>query len=97
MWEQKGIVFALSNEGSRVRDVMMIKKNNIKGKDRRKDAWFSTMRSPYESVFSNQNKQIRYRGLEKVQFQVSICALVFNLKRVVALGYSKNRFSVCLE
>ena len=63
-----------------------IKKNNMKGKDRHKDRWLSAMRSPYERVFAHRNKRVRYRGLEKVQFQVGIRALVFNLKRVMALG-----------
>ena len=63
-----------------------IKKNNMKGKDHRKDGWLSAMRSPYERVFAHRNKRVRYRGLEKVQFQVGIRALTFNLKRVMALG-----------
>lgn len=66
-----------------------IKKNNMKGKDHRKDSWLSAMRSPYERVFAHRNKRVRYRGLEKVQFQVGIRALVFNLKRVMALGIQK--------
>ena len=63
-----------------------IKKNNMKGKDHRKDSWLSAMRSPYERVFAHRNKRVRYRGLKKVQFQVGIRALVFNLKRVMTLG-----------
>ena len=63
-----------------------IKKNNMKGKDRRKDSWLSAMRSPYERVFAHRNRRVRYRGLKKVQFQVGIRALVFNLKRVITLG-----------
>ncbi len=63
-----------------------IKKNNMKGKDRRKDSWLSAMRSPYERVFAHRNRRVRYRGLAKVQFQVGIRALVFNLKRVMTLG-----------
>lgn len=66
-----------------------IKKNNMKGKDRRKDGWLSAMRSPYERVFAHRNKRVRYRGLEKVQFQVGIRALVFNFKRVMALGIQR--------
>ena len=58
----------------------------MKGKDRRKDGWLSAMRSPCERVFAHRNKRIRYRGLEKVPFQVGIRALVFNLKRVMTLG-----------
>ena len=66
-----------------------IKKNNMKGKDRRKDGWLSAMRSPYERVFAHRNKRVRYRGLEKVQFQVGIRAFVFNLRRLMALGVQK--------
>ena len=66
-----------------------IKKNNMKGKDRFKDKWISAMRSPYERVFAHRNQRVRYRGLEKVQFQVGIRALTFNLKRLLALGVEK--------
>lgn len=66
-----------------------IKKNNMTGKDRRKDGWLSAMRSPYERVFAHRNRRVRYRGLAKVQFQVGLRALVFNLKRVMALGVQK--------
>ena len=66
-----------------------IKKNNMKGKDHRKDGWLSAMRSPYERVFAHRNKRVRYRGLKKVQFQVGMRALVFNLKRLMALGIKK--------
>ena len=52
----------------------------MKGKDRRKDGWLSAMRSPCERVFAHRNKRVRYRGLEKVQFQVGIRALVFNFR-----------------
>jgi len=65
-----------------------IKKNNMKGKNRQKDGWISAMRSPYERVFSQRNKRVRYRGLAKVQFQVGARALVFNLRRLVSLGIS---------
>ena len=58
----------------------------MKGKDHRKDSWLGAMRSPYERVFAHRNKRVRYRGLKKVQFQVGIRALVFNLKRVMTLG-----------
>lgn len=62
-----------------------IKKNNMIGKDFQKDRWLSGLRSPYERVFAHRNKRVRYRSLAKVQFQVGIRALVFNLKRVMAL------------
>ena len=62
----------------------------MKGKDRRKDGWLCAMRSPYERVFAHRNKRVRYRGLEKVQFQVGVRALTFNLKRMMALGIQKT-------
>jgi len=62
-----------------------IKKNNMKGKNKDKDRWISGIRSPYERVFAHRNKRVRYRGLEKVQFQVGIRALTFNLKRLMVL------------
>lgn len=66
-----------------------IKKNNMNGKAHKKDGWISAMRSPYERVFAHRNRRVRYRGLEKVPFQVGIRALTFNLKSVIALGSPK--------
>ena len=64
-----------------------IKKANMKSKDAKKDGWLSAMRSPYERVFAHRNRRVCYRGLKKVQFQVGIRALTFNLKRVMMLGF----------
>ncbi len=70
-----------------------IKKNNMKEKNRDKDRWLSAIRAPYERVFAQRNKKVRYRGLVKVQFQVGIRALVFNLKRLMTLGI--ERITLC--
>jgi IS5 family transposase len=70
-----------------------IKKNNMKEKNRDKDRWLSAIRAPYERVFAHRNKKVRYRGLVKVQFQVGIRALVFNLKRLMTLGV--DRITLC--
>ena len=43
--------------------------------------------TPYERVFAHRNRHVRYRGLKKVQFQVGIRTLTFNLKRVITLGF----------
>lgn len=64
----------------------IIKKNNMKEKSRDKDCWLSAIRAPYERVLAPRNRKVRYRGLVKVQFQAGIRALVFNLKRLMALG-----------
>jgi len=44
-------------------------------------------------VFAQRNKEVRYRGLVKVQFKVGIRALVFNLKRLMMLGI--DRITLC--
>ena len=65
---------------------MTIKKNNMKNKNRDKDRWISQLRSPYERVFSQMERRTRYRGEAKVQFQVYMEAMAFNLKRLIKLG-----------
>lgn len=62
-----------------------IKKNNMKGKNRDKDRWYSKIRSPYERVFSQQNKRTRYCGVAKNQFAAFMEAICFNLKRLTVL------------
>jgi len=63
-----------------------IKKNNMKGKDKDKDRWYSGIRAPYERVFSQQNKRTRYCGVIKNQFAGFMEAICFNLKRLTVLG-----------
>ena len=62
-----------------------IKKNNMNDKNRDFDRWVSHLRSPYERVFSQQNKRVRYRGVAKNQFSAFMEAICFNLKRLAAL------------
>jgi IS5 family transposase len=62
-----------------------IKKNNMLGKNKDLDRWVSRLRSPYERVFSQQNKRVRYRGIAKNQFAAFMETICFNLKRLVAL------------
>ena len=45
-----------------------IKNNNMKDKNKDKDRWYSTIRSPYERVFAGRNKNVRYVGIAKNQF-----------------------------
>ena len=66
-----------------------IKKNNMIGKNRDKDRWISGIRLPYERVFAHRSKRVRYKGIAKVQFQVGIKALCFNLKRLMVLGVER--------
>ncbi|GAG55966.1 unnamed protein product, partial [marine sediment metagenome] len=62
-----------------------IKKNNMLDKNRDQDRWYSKMRSPYERVFSQQNKRVRYVGVAKNQFAAFMEAICFNLKRLTVL------------
>lgn len=64
---------------------MAIKKNNAKDKDKRKDAFFSSLRMPFEGVFSKMSKRARYRGKVKVYFQALMEAIVHNVKRLVVM------------
>lgn len=63
-----------------------IKKSNMKGKNRDLDRWYSMIRSPYERVFSKQNKRVRYCGIAKNQFSAFMEAICFNLKRLAVLA-----------
>lgn len=62
-----------------------IKKNNMPGKNKEQDRWFTHLRSPYERVFSQDNKRARYRGVMKNQFSAFMHAICFNLKRLLIL------------
>ena len=62
-----------------------ILKNNMKNKNKDKDKFLTKLRMPYEGVFSKMDKQVRYRGIAKVQFQVLMQALAHNLKRLVKI------------
>jgi len=62
-----------------------IKKNNMLGKDKDKDRWYSKIRSPYERVFAHRNKRVRYVGIAKNQFATFMEAICFNLKRLTVL------------
>lgn len=63
-----------------------IKKNNMKDKNRDQDRWYSTIRAPYERVFSQDNKRARYKGVAKNQFSAFMQAICFNLKRILVLS-----------
>ena len=63
----------------------VILKKNMKGKDRDKDRWLSSVRMPFEGVFAGVNKRARYRGVAKNLFQVLMQALAFNLKRLIKI------------
>jgi IS5 family transposase len=70
-----------------------IQKNNMKNKNKDRDRWYSGLRSPYERVFSQREKRVRYSGIAKNQFAAYMHAICFNLKRIVVI----NPLNVCLS
>ena len=58
----------------------------MKNKNRDQDCWYNGIRSPYERVFSQIERRVRYRGVAKNQFAAFMQAICFNLKRIVALN-----------
>lgn len=62
-----------------------ILKNNMKGKDFKRDAEIARQRMPYERIFSKQSKKARYKGIAKTQFQALMQALAFNFKRLIVV------------
>jgi transposase, IS5 family len=62
-----------------------IQRNNMKTKNRDLDRWHTYLRAPYERVFSQRPKRVRYRGIAKNQFAAFFQALTFNLKRLLVL------------
>lgn len=62
-----------------------ILKHNMIRKNKDLDRWRSSVRAPFEGVFSKFEKRARYRGHAKVQFQFFMDAIVHNIKRLVSI------------
>ena len=86
-YADKGYCLEDSKRAARIKNVHLaaIKKNNMKDKNRDLDRWISCIRSPYESVFSKQNKRVRYVGIAKNQFAEFMNAICFNLRRLTVI------------
>lgn len=63
----------------------VILKNNRASKDHRLDHWRSSIRMPFEGVFSKRSKRARYRGVAKVTTQAFLEAITHNLKKAVRI------------
>ena len=50
------------------------------------DKYYTKLRSPFERVFSQDNKRTRYVGIAKNQFATFMNAICFNLKRLCVLA-----------
>jgi len=83
----KGYCIGAAPKTAKARGVHLaaIQKNNMKSKNRDRDRWYSSVRSPYERVFSKREKRVRYRGVAKNQFAAFMQSICFNLRRLVAL------------
>ena len=63
-----------------------ILRHNMIGKNKDLDRWRSSMRAPFEGIFSKFEKRARYKGLAKIQFQLFMDAIVWNAKRLVRIN-----------
>lgn len=62
-----------------------VKKNNMIDKNFDLDKYYTKIRAPFERVFAQDNKRLRYIGIAKNQFAEFMNAICFNLKRLVVL------------
>lgn len=72
--------------GKRNLHLAAVKKNNMIGKNKDLDKFYTKIRSPYERVFSKTNHRVRYQGIAKNQFTAFMEAITHNLKRMVVLN-----------
>jgi len=63
-----------------------IKKNNMKDKNFDLDRYYTFIRSPFERLFSHDNKRLCYVGIAKNQFAEFINAICFNLRSLTVLA-----------
>ena len=70
VYADKGYCLEDSHRAAKIKNVHLvaIKKNNMKDKNKDLDRWVTKIRSPYERVFSKDNKRVRYVGIAKNQF-----------------------------
>ena len=78
----KGSTTTIRKNGSLSQAIL---KNNMKGKDFKRDRFISKLRIPFERVFSKQSKKGRYRGIAKNQFQGFMQGLTHNFKRLIVV------------
>lgn len=87
VYADKGYCTNPAKVAARARGVHLgaIKKNNMLGKNFDLDRYYTKLRSPFERVFSQDNKKARYSGIAKNQFATFMNAMCFNLKRLSVL------------
>ena len=82
----KGYVGALKEMMRRGVHPMVIKRNNMKDKNKDLDRWITKVRCPYEGTFSKQNKHVRYKGTVKNQGAEFMYAIAHNFRRLLVLN-----------
>jgi transposase, IS5 family len=88
VYADKGYCTAPARIAAAVKRVHLcvVKKNNMKGKNFDLDRYYRKISSPFERVFSKDNKRLRYIGVAKNQFAAFMSAICFNLKRLAVLA-----------
>jgi len=81
----KGFVGAIDTIKSAGLHSMVILKNNMKDKNKDRDRFITSLRAPFEGVFSKQQKRTRYKGIEKNQAAECLYAMAFNFKRLLSI------------
>jgi hypothetical protein len=64
---------------------MVILKNNMKDKNKDKDRFITKLRSPFEGLFSKQQKRVRYKGIDKNHAAECLYAMAFNFRRLLSI------------
>jgi IS5 family transposase len=82
----KGFVGAIDEIRRRGLHPMIILKYNMLAKNPEKDSFLTKLRAPFESVFSKQNKLVRYNGVEKNYAAELLYAIGFNLRRLIVIN-----------
>ncbi len=81
----KGYVGAIAEIERRGIHAMIIKRDNMKNKNRDLDRWITKLRAPFERTFSKQNKRVRYKGVAKNQTAEYLYAMAYNFRRLLVL------------
>jgi IS5 family transposase len=86
----KGLVGAIPViEGAGLHS-MIILKDNMKTKNKDKDRFLTKLRSPFESVFSKQEKRVRCKGTGKNQAAEFLYAIAHNFRRLIVIETAKE-------
>ena len=88
VYADKGYCTAPARQAASAKGVHLaaVKKNNMLDKNFDLDKYYTKLRAPYERVFSQDNKRVRYVGIAKNQFAEFMNAICFNMRRLLVLA-----------